>query len=99
MAVTLTTILAYTKGSMNIQDVVASADGDTTATLPHLLGAAPLFVVATQLLTQALTALSAWAAGTIDATNVVLTKLASTGSGSATAQLRVCAWLPHTSVR
>lgn len=97
-AVTLTTVLAITKGTMNIQDVVASADGDTTATLPHLLVNIPLFVTATQLLSQALTALSAWAAGTIDATNVVLTKLTSTGSGSATKQLRVVAWAPHTGV-
>lgn len=96
-AVTLATLLAGP--TMNIQTVIASADGDTTATCPHLLGAAPLFVALTQMLSQALTALSAWAAGTVDATNVVGTKLTSTGSGSASVQLRVAAWIPHTAVR
>ncbi len=95
--ITLATLLAGP--TMNIQTVIASADGDVTATCPHLLGTAPLFVALTQMLSQALTALSAWAAGTVDATNVVGTKLASTASGNAAVQLRVIAWVPHTAVR
>ncbi len=82
-------------------DVVATADGDTTATIPHLMGSAnppgstpPLKVTITPLISQALTALSAWTAAT-GAANVVLTKLASTGSGNANPQIRVHIEKPH----
>lgn len=105
MAVSLTYIVPNTgatpptvnnfAGALMIVDVIASADGDTTATIPHLMGSAnppgstpPLKVTITPLISQALTALSAWTAAT-GAANVVLTKLASTGSGNAGAQLRV----------
>lgn len=95
MAVTITTVLAgaYTY----IGDVVASADADTTATIPHGLGVIPKVVTLTPTLSQGLTALSAWVApvASIDATNVVCTKLTSTGSGSATKQLRVMAQAPN----
>jgi len=90
--VTVTTVLAGT--DMYIATVVASADGDTTATIPHGLGAIPLEFYATQLLSQALTALSAWS-WAIDTTNLVGTKLASTGSGNAAAQVRVVVKRPH----
>lgn len=83
-------------GTKMIVDVIASADGDVTATIPHLMSGTPKEVLITQLLSQALTALSAWAVTSIGATNVVLTKLASTGSGSGTAQLRVVIGLPNT---
>jgi hypothetical protein len=83
--------------------VVASADGDTTATITHnmALSAAELAagqpeVGLTQTLSQALTALSGWAV-TAKATNsITLTKLTSTGSGSATSQLDVVVRRPHT---
>lgn len=94
MSVTITNVLAGT--NTFIATVVASADGDTTATIPHGMAAVPKEVNITQTLSQALTALSAWAAVTIDATNIVCTKLTSTGSGSATSQLRVTAKTPHT---
>jgi hypothetical protein len=97
MAVTLSTVLAGS--TMNIQDVIASADADVTATLPHLLVNTPLLVILTQTISQALTALSAWAATTVNATNVICTKLASTGSGNAGKQLRVVAWAPHTAIQ
>lgn len=98
MGITLAVTLAGP--TMNIQTVIASADGDTSSgNMAHGLGSAPLFVGLTQMLSQALTALSAWAATTVDATNVVCTKLASTGSGNAGIQLRVVAWLPHTIAR
>lgn len=83
-------------GTKMIVDVTATADGDVTATIPHLMGVAPKEVYLTPLLSQALTALSAWAATTINTTNVVLTKLASTGSGNALAQVRVIIGLPNT---
>ena len=82
-------------GTLMIVDVTATADADTTATIPHLMGVAPLKVTLTPLVSQALTALSAWTAAP-GAANVVLTKLASTGSGNAAAQVRCTIELPHT---
>lgn len=93
MAVTVTPVLAGVR--LHISDVIAGGDADVTATVPHGLPVAPTIVILTQLLSQALTALSAWAASTIDGTNVVCTKLASVGSGNAGAQLRVIAMAPH----
>ncbi len=78
-----------------IVDIVASADGDTAGTFPHLMGSAPAEVYLVPLLSQALTALSAWTVAP-GAANIVLTKLASTGSGNASAQLRVIVRRPHT---
>lgn len=98
MAVSSATILAGT--TTFIADVTATADADTvTASIPHGLGAVPLSVTITPLLSQALTALSAWAVTTLDATNIVLTKLTSTGSGNANPQVRVQVSLPHSIVK
>lgn len=88
----MTTILAGV--DKRIVDVEATADADTTATIPHGLGAAPLEAFVTEL-QQAQAALSAWAATTIDATNVVLTKSTAVGSGVAGAQIRVVINRPH----
>lgn len=89
MAVTVTTIIA--SPTCNISDIIATADGDTAATVTHGLGGIPAEVYGTQLISQALTALSAWALTSRLAATVVWTKLASTGSGNAGAQLRsVC---------
>lgn len=93
MAVTITNVLAGKNAF--ICDVAATADGDTTATCPHGLPVAPLFVTLCPTLSQALTALSGWAATTIDGTNITLTKLTSTGSGNAAKQVRVNALTPH----
>lgn len=92
MAVTVTTI--FTGTDSIIRDIIATADADTTATIPHGLGAAPAEVYTTELL-QAPAALSAWAVTTIDATNVVLTKGTGAGSGNAGAQVRVVIKRPH----
>ncbi len=92
-AVTITTVLAGT--DKHIADVQATADADTTATIPHGLGAVPLEVFVTEL-QQVEAAISAWAATTIDATNVVLTKGVGAGSGAAGAQIRVVVNRPHT---
>lgn len=92
-AVSLTSV--FTGTDSVIRDVIATADADVTATIPHGLGAAPAEVTITPMLSQALAALSAWAVTTIDATNVVCTKLATAGSGNAAVQLRVVAKRPH----
>lgn len=96
MAVSNTTVLAGV--TLNVTDVEATADADTTATIPHGLGAAPLVVILTAL-AQAAAAVSEWAATTINATNVVLTKGTGVGSGAAGVQVRCIAMLPHTIIR
>lgn len=92
MAVTVTTV--YDGSDTFIADIEATADGDTTATIPHTLGAAPAEVYITALL-QAPAEDSNWAATTIDATNVVLTKGTTAGSGSAGNQVRCIIKRPH----
>lgn len=77
-------------------NIIKSADGDTAATVTHNLGTGTAglalghpWVILEPLLSQALTALSAWTITTKTASVVTLTALASTGSGNANAQLRV----------
>lgn len=77
-------------------DVEATADGDLTATIPHLLRVTPTKVWFTPLQLEAVT-LSDWFVSTIDATNVVLTKANAVGSGVAGAQIRVFIETPHSS--
>lgn len=91
MAVTVTT-LQPTQRDVHRASVIATADADTTATVPHGFGITPRDIVITEIL-QAPAALSAWAATTIDATNVVLTKSTAVGSGNAAAQIHVTARL------
>lgn len=93
MAVTVTAVLAGS--NTYIADVIATADGDTTATITHGLAASPKEITLTQLISQALTALSAWSATVPGATTSTLTKLTSTGSGNAGAQLRCTIKTPH----
>lgn len=86
--------------SLMVVDVTASVDADTTATIPHLMTGfgpgftAPLFAVGQPLLSQALTALSAWTVAAPGVANVVATKLATTGSSNAQPQLRVIIFKP-----
>lgn len=87
--------VVFTGTDTIIRDVIATADADTTLVIAHGLGVAPAEFYLVPLLSQALTALSAWTAA-VDATNITLTKLTSTGSGNAGAQLRVVAKRPHT---
>ncbi len=91
-AVTLTTVFAGTDS--RIVDVEATADADTTATIPHSLGATPQEVTLTWLLAAA--AISLWRATTIDGTNVVATKATTAGSGAAGVQARAIIRRPHT---
>lgn len=91
MAVTVTTVFDGT--DTHIADVEATADADTVATIPHTLGAIPAEVYITGLLAAA--AISLWRATTIDATNVVLTKSTTAGSGAAGNQVRCIVKRPH----
>lgn len=97
MAVTVANTLAGVNSF--ICTVIATADGDVTATAPHGLLVTPLLWGGTQVLSQALTALSAWSVASPGATNLVATKLASTGSGNAAVQLLLWAMTPHSIIR
>lgn len=94
MAVTVTTVLAgYTTFAGTI---TATADADTTTgNIAHGLGVTPKILGGMQLISQALTALAAWALTTLGSTNLGFTKLASTGSGNASPQFQFFAMRPH----
>ena len=94
MAVTVTATLAgkYTYAGT----ITSTADADTTSTLTnHGLGATPKVAAAVPLISQGLTALSAWALTTLNSTQFQFTKLTSTGSGNASPQLQFVLMLPH----
>ena len=84
--------------------VIATADADVAATITHNLAisaadiAAGLpWVIVESLLSQALAALSAWTVNDPKGANaVVLTKLATAGSGNAAKAIRVHVMRPHT---
>lgn len=84
----------------HIADVIADADADVAATIPHGLGVVPTDVSLTPggqtAAAGAAAQLSLWAITLIDATNVVLVATAGVGSGDAAAQVRVIAAVPHT---
>jgi hypothetical protein len=94
MAVTVTPAYAgtYTK-SWNI---IASADTDVAAVIPHGFGAIPKNVVLVPLLANAY--VSTWTVGVVDATNINLVKANAVGSGNVAAQVQVVAQLPHSIV-
>jgi len=93
-AVTVTTTLAGKNAFA--ATVTATADADvTTGNIAHGLSAAPLIYGITQILSQALAAMSNWALTTVNATNLVGTKLATTGSGNGSPQILIFALLPH----
>lgn len=94
MAVTVATVLGgYTTF---IASVICTADADVgTGNVAHGLGVAPKLFGVTQVLSQALTALSAWSIAVPGATNIVGTKLASTGSGNAAIQCYIWCMVPH----
>jgi hypothetical protein len=83
--------------------IIATSDGDVAATVTHNMGlttaqlaAGQPEVTLTPVLSQALTALSAWTVTTKTANAVTLTKLGSTGSGNASPQLEIVIKRPHT---
>jgi hypothetical protein len=99
--VTAPTALQAMNAQAVIADIIASADGDTVATVTHnfatsvadLAKGFPL-VILTPTLSQALTALSAWTVTTKTTNAITLTKLTSTGSGNASPQLTVAILRP-----
>lgn len=94
MAVTVTANYAgtYTK----TWDVIADADADTAAVIPHGFGVIPENVVLVPLQPEFYTSL--WTVGVVDATNINLVKANAVGSGDAAAQVQVVAQLPHSIV-
>lgn len=95
MSVTVTTVV--NQPNTKVFEVEADADGDTTATIPHGLTVIPEFVDIVALALEYY--LSEWRVTTIDATNVVLTKETTAGSGAAGAQVRVNVQRPHSLTR
>lgn len=101
------TALQALNSNMNTVDITATADADVAATVTHnwALTAAQLaqgfpLITLTNVLTLALAALPAWTITTPRATGVLtstilLTKLATAGSGNAAAQLNVTSLRPH----
>lgn len=94
MPVTVTPAYAgtYTKS----WDVIADADADVAAVIPHGFGAIPENVVLVPLQPEFYTSL--WTVGVVDATNINLVKANAVGSGDAAAQVQVVAQLPHSIV-
>lgn len=76
-------------GNTKAWDVIATADGDTIATIPHGFGEIPIDVTITPLHNVA--AVSLWRVTSVDATNIVLTKSTTASSSNAAAQVRVIA--------
>lgn len=93
MAVTIANVLAGQ--NTFVATVIASADADVTATIPHGLLATPKLFGFCLVLSQALTAQSAWSCAVPGATNMVGTKLATTGSGNAAIQALFWCMTPH----
>lgn len=92
MAVTPTAVLAGT--DFKTWDVVASADSDTAGTITHGFGAAPANVTIRPVLATAYTC--RWCIASVSATEIILSKISVTSSGSTAAQIRVQASRPHT---
>jgi hypothetical protein len=75
--------------------IVATLDGDTASgNIPHGFGAAPFVVFVSPRLAAGV--LAGWFVSTIDATNIVVTKGTTVGSGNAGVQAVLYALAPHT---
>ncbi len=85
MAVTVTRV--HARAGVQVWDITATADADTTATLNHAFGSVPQEVTITPV-QQAAPELAGWGATTIDAQNVVLTKSVLGSSGVAGVQIK-----------
>jgi hypothetical protein len=104
--ITAPTALQSSNAQSVIADVIATADGDTTAVVTHNFGltAAELAsgfpnVIMTPVLSQALAALSSWTNTANAANTSTFTKLATAGSGNAANQLHVTVQRPHSIIR
>ena len=92
MAVTVTNIFQGTDSSIN--DIIATADADAAAVVPHGLGGA--VAPGEVYITPRNVAIPKTAAtGVVDTTNVNLVLGVVVGSGNAAAQLRVITKRPH----
>ena len=98
MAVTVTPNLALSGENTKVYDIISDADANTTTgNIAHGLGQIPQSVVITPVLAAA--RISAWIATTVDATNVVLGKTTTAGSGNAAVQVRLIVARQHSMVR
>ena len=90
MALTISAAV-YLAPDRAIYDVTATANGDTTATIPHGMGGIPSAVILLPLTGTApgVFYTSAWVFASADATNVVLTKTNAAAGGDASPQVRV----------
>lgn len=91
MAVTVAAV--YAGVDFKSWSVIATADGDTTATITHGFGAAPKEYNFAPILQAGNT--SAWFVSSVTASVIELTKSTATGSGTANAQIIVFAKRPH----
>lgn len=89
MAVTITN--QFAGAEVLVADVIATADADVAAVVPHGFGTAPLRITLTPLLPNFY--LSAPEVGLVDGTNINLVMQNAVGSGDADAQIRVIAQL------
>lgn len=87
MAVTVTTGVLTGHALIKQATVIAASDANTTATIAHGLGVTPEQVQITPLSNKGV--LSRWFHASSNTTSVVLTKSTATGSGGATAQIKV----------
>jgi hypothetical protein len=96
MAVTITNIFQGVDASVN--DIIATADADAAATIPHGLGSLPFIPTEAYAMGRLVGAAVPKFVGltSIDGTNVNLTLGTAVGSGNAGAQLRVYRKRPHT---
>jgi len=94
MAVTVTTV--FRNSFMLVADIIATADADAAAVVPHGLPNIPVVVQLTPMDTPAVNLAAQWTVGVVDITNVNLAKLVGAGSGSANVSARVTAMLAPT---
>lgn len=99
MIVAVTVTQKFLGTNISVNDITATSDADVVATIPLPLGSgqqlggltpvAPAEVYLTPMLSQALTAMSAWVWAWVLAPGAItLSKQTSTGSGNAAVQLR-----------
>jgi hypothetical protein len=94
MAVTVAAVYAGTYSKT--WNVIAGADGDTSATISHGFAAVPQLIGLVPLLPIAYTA--QWVLSTVNASVIILGKTSAGTSSSTSAQLLVKAELPHSFV-
>ena len=97
MAVTVADVTPAGNSFSKIFTVIATADADVAAVIPHGLGAVPQRVELIPKLAAYYT--SAPVVGVVDATNVNLIMSAAAGSGAAGVQIQCLVDLPYSTVK